>query len=822
MNRKTLLKNKILISLISIMMLAVVGSLMSTNKVSAAYTANDFVTTWETTAPAETIAIPTTGAGYNYNVDCENDSVIDFAAQTGNVICTYPTAGIHTIVISGTFPRIYFNDTGDKDKIKSIEQWGTGTWSSMERAFFGASQLVGNASDIPNLSSVTNMEYMFSKALVFNQDISSWNISNVTTIKDIFWGASSYNNGGQALTWNTSAVTDMRETFTSASSFNQDISSWDTSSVTNMGNMFSNATSFNQDIGSWDTSSVTYMGHMFRQMSFNQDIGSWDTSSVTDMAFMFYFNSAFNQNLSAWNTGNVTYMNGMFEWARAFNNGGQALTWDTSKVTRMYNMFIVADSFNQDVSSWDTSSVTDMSNLFRSASAFNQDISSWDTSSVTNMNSVFTLATSFNQDLSSWNIENVTSIIQLFFGAPLSQANYEALLISWDAQTLKPSLSFSAGTNTYCSQAAQTARANITAPLPGGDNWTITDGGVQCPPDIELSLDSLDLEADGSNLPQLLINGTVVALSTVTVTDAGTGTAVNGTDYSFSSPQIITIPAASYDGTLGTAISIPTLSITNDQDNEPDETIDLSLSLATGDLVIGDANSDTSTKSSHTYTIDDDDGGGRRRVIETLENEEVEEILQTPEQKLGVQEDPSTDLLNGQSTGKGEILEIHMAGEVDGANRVETGNVLQALRSLYKNASHESAQLTINGLEKERVAMKKLTLKTTIALLAKEMNLKNGYELRNPEKKYLENISELFKVTMLSFSECFTPKQIKRALSHDKRGSSFWWAGYWFFLNPLLEQLINTEYNLWDEVGGSLVLDFLDLLVKDYCPYVEL
>ena len=57
--------------------------------------------------------------------------------------------------------------------------------------------------------------------------------------------------------------------------FNQDISSWDVSNVTNMISLFRN-TPFNQDISSWDVSNVTYMNGMFGETPFNQDIGSWD------------------------------------------------------------------------------------------------------------------------------------------------------------------------------------------------------------------------------------------------------------------------------------------------------------------------------------------------------------------------------------------------------------------------------------------------------------------------------------------------------------------------------------------------------------------
>ncbi len=384
----------------------------------------DFVITVNTanagSSASNQFTLPTAWWGYNYNVDWNNDGVADQTWLTTSVTRTFATAGIYKIRISGVFPRIYFNNGWDKLKILSVDQWGTGIWTSMQWAFYGCANMVVNATDAPNLTNVTDMSYIFGNTKI-NNNINNWNTENVTNMSYAFTNTP-FN---QSLSWrNVSRVTNFRAMFNGASGFNQNISMWNTSSGINMGAMFNWATSFNQPIWNWNVSNVTDMWTMFWwAKAFNQSLSGWDTSNVTTMSYMFNWASSFNQYIGWWNTSTLADIGYMFANASSFNNGqwtGQStapLNWDTSKVINMNYAFQNTKAFNQPIGNWDVSNVTTMAAMFQSASVFNQPIWTRNTANVTTMASMFNLASVFNQPLSNWDTSKVTNMSSMFQSA---------------------------------------------------------------------------------------------------------------------------------------------------------------------------------------------------------------------------------------------------------------------------------------------------------------------------------------------------------------------------------------------------------------------
>ena len=375
-----------------------------------------FVSTWQI-SENQSITIPVfPEESYDYTVDWGDGQVESNFTEAASH--TYSAAGAYDVKITGDFPRIYFNGSGDRDYIIDVSQWGNNVWSSMNRAFSGCKNLNISASDTPNLSQVTDMSDMFRNCEAFNSDINAWDVSTVTNISGLFYFCKVFN---QPLDlWNVSAVTNMNGVFYLCRKFNQNINTWQVGEVTSMAGMFSDAKVFNQPLNAWDVSQVTTMESMFTaNNAFNQPLDQWNTKEVTSMSYMFRDASAFNQPLN---------------------------TWNVSGVTTMFWMFKNATVFNQPLNDWDVSQVTNMEAMFSGAEAFNQSLAQWDVSQVKNMYGLLS--------------------------STLSIENYDSTLLAWSLlPSLQPNITVDFGDSQYCAaeQAQQTMATNF--------NWTFMDEG---------------------------------------------------------------------------------------------------------------------------------------------------------------------------------------------------------------------------------------------------------------------------------------------------------------------------------------------------------
>ncbi|SHJ09778.1 conserved repeat domain-containing protein/Por secretion system C-terminal sorting domain-containing protein [Mesonia phycicola] len=384
-----------------------------------------FITTWEVSSSDLEIFIPTEGTGYNYTVDFGDGTVL--TNQTGDASHTYNSAGIYTVSISGIFPRIYFDNNplnNNRDKIKTISQWGDISWQTMENSFYGCQYLEVNATDTPDLSQVTDLSYMFAGCSNFNQSINNWDVSNITDIKYMFKDASTFN---QPLNnWDVSNVTDMSGVFWVAFDFNQPLDNWNISNVQKTYQMFRGATSFNQPLNNWDVSNVFHISFMFAAAeSFNQPLNNWDITGTNSLGYMFYGAKAFNQNINNWDVSNITSLEFMFAEAENYN---QPLNnWDVSSVYKMSYMFSGAKAFNQNINNW--GAIADTDGMFQNAIAFNQPLNNW---SPTHLDFMFEGAISFDQPLNTWDLSNIFSIKKMFYGA----SSFNQDLSSWDVSSV--------------------------------------------------------------------------------------------------------------------------------------------------------------------------------------------------------------------------------------------------------------------------------------------------------------------------------------------------------------------------------------------------
>ncbi|MBL7787632.1 MAG: BspA family leucine-rich repeat surface protein, partial [Chitinophagales bacterium] len=219
----------------------------------------------------------------------------------------------------------------------------------------------------------------------------------------------------------------------------------------------------------------------------------------------------------------------MFESCSAYN---QALpsSFNTSNVTNMAGMFANCMAFNQAMpSNFNTANVTDMAGMFANCMAFNQAMpSNFNTANVTDMAFMFENCTAFNQNIGNLNIGNATTMLNIFFNSGISRANYDAILIAWDAAGYTNKNLGDALPLQYC--AGQTARTNMVT----NKGWTITGDTHDCScPSVATVTEEMTwtgtVSTDWANACNWSPNGVPTATNPVNIPNVANDPVISGT-----------------------------------------------------------------------------------------------------------------------------------------------------------------------------------------------------------------------------------------------------------------------------------------------------
>ncbi len=154
------------------------------------------VDTTKTGSANTTFILPLFPTGlYRFIIDW-GDGGREFILSNTSPSHIYPTPGLYTIKIWGNrngkiFWAYYANNTGDKLKITSIDQWGDIRWRFIRRAFIGCTNLIINAKDRLILDLCNpDMGRAFQSCPRVNFDLNSLNTRNATIMEYMFFGVS--------------------------------------------------------------------------------------------------------------------------------------------------------------------------------------------------------------------------------------------------------------------------------------------------------------------------------------------------------------------------------------------------------------------------------------------------------------------------------------------------------------------------------------------------------------------------------------------------------------------------------------------------------
>ena len=276
-----------------------------------------------------------------------------------------------------------------------------------------------------DMSQVTKLPNLFNNILTqacreFNQDLSKWDVSNVTEGSSTFYDCHAFEGKGLDK-WRMPKLTKAEQMFRNCASFNPDLSGWDVSSLESGSRMFFNCKQFEgKGLDKWQTSSLKNMSEMFAKCG----IG------------LSGYAEHFNPSLEGWDVSRVFTMRQAFQLARGFRGRGLD-KWQPDVLytaTRAFESTLLSEV---NLSGWDMSVVRHADHMFAECLLFDGNgLEKWHLPNVVDARNMFFKCEDLDFDASNWSMESAYALMSMFEGCK----NFKG--VGCDKWTLQPHCAF--------------------------------------------------------------------------------------------------------------------------------------------------------------------------------------------------------------------------------------------------------------------------------------------------------------------------------------------------------------------------------------------
>jgi len=325
-----------------------------------------------------------------------------------------------------------------------------------------------------------NLCFFRSFSLDYDDILVAWEAQAPQSGISIDFGSSQYTAGGAAEAARTSLINTYGWTITDGGGISIFISTWQTTTPSETITLPLISTgNYNFTVDWGDGSSDTITAYNQAEVTHTYaTAGTYDVN-ITGTIEGWQFNNAGDKdkitNISIWGPLVITTNAAFHGCSNLDITATDVLIINTTDFSKAFNG--CSSLTTLDASSWNTSSVTTLQGAFNGCSSLTTlDASGWNTSSVTTLSYTFFNCSSLTTlDVDLWDINQVTNFTAFASGVSIPTADYDDILIAWEAQVPLSGKNISFGNSQYTAGgAAEAARTSLINTY----GWTITDGGA--------------------------------------------------------------------------------------------------------------------------------------------------------------------------------------------------------------------------------------------------------------------------------------------------------------------------------------------------------